>query len=68
MSTKVLISILVCELCVIGTLTHLGAHACALLENQSQPPAGNINKECLHTPVILLPKEMTQHKEHNHNN
>eukprot|EP00957_Ditylum_brightwellii_P015492 1166330-Ditylum_brightwellii.AAC.1 len=43
MSTKALSSILVFEQCVIGTLTHLGAHVCALLETQSQPPAGNIN-------------------------
>jgi hypothetical protein len=43
MSTKALSSTLVCEPCVIGTLTHPGAHVCALLETQSQPPAGNIN-------------------------
>eukprot|EP00957_Ditylum_brightwellii_P118064 9003882-Ditylum_brightwellii.AAC.1 len=43
MSTKALISILVCEQCVIGTLTHPGVHVCTLLEFWSQPLVGNIN-------------------------
>eukprot|EP00957_Ditylum_brightwellii_P005287 403372-Ditylum_brightwellii.AAC.1 len=29
--------------CVFGTLTHPGAHICALLETRSQPLTGNIN-------------------------
>eukprot|EP00957_Ditylum_brightwellii_P063301 4804196-Ditylum_brightwellii.AAC.1 len=41
MSTKALSFTLVCEPCVIGTLTHPGAHVCALLETQSQPLAGS---------------------------
>eukprot|EP00957_Ditylum_brightwellii_P090323 6878906-Ditylum_brightwellii.AAC.1 len=39
--------------CVIGTLTHPGAHVCALLETQSQPPAGNINNN-----IALLIKDL----------
>eukprot|EP00957_Ditylum_brightwellii_P052759 3999634-Ditylum_brightwellii.AAC.1 len=51
MSTKALSSTLVCEQCVIGTLTHTGAHICALLETWSQPLANSINNKEV-TPIL----------------